>query len=98
MSEKYSNDGKTQGADVLLVAAHLRAARALLDWSAKALSERSGVSPATLQRLERSVGVPSAHPRTIGDLKRVLEDAGVEFMGTPDEPGVILRRPKQDGR
>jgi transcriptional regulator with XRE-family HTH domain len=76
----------------MIQSAQIRAARALLDWTARELAERSGVSLATIQRLERQSGIPVSHPRTLADLKRAFEEAGVEFIGTPEEPGVILRR------
>ena len=76
----------------MLSAAQIRAARALLAWSARELADKSGVSLATIQRLERQGGVPVAHSRTLTDLKRAFEDAGVEFIGTPDDkPGVRLK-------
>ena len=76
----------------MILAEQIRAARALLDWSAKDLATASGVSPATLQRIERAHGAPQSHTRTLADLKRALEAAGIEFVGTPDDPGVILHR------
>jgi hypothetical protein len=66
--------------------------RALLDWSARDLSRASRVSPATIQRLERTPGLwETAQARTLLDLQRVLEAAGVEFIGAADDrPGVRL--------
>jgi transcriptional regulator with XRE-family HTH domain len=76
----------------MLSSAQIRAARGLLAWSARELAEVSGVSLATIQRFERQNGVPSAHPRTLSDLKRAFEDAGVEFIGSPDDkPGVRFK-------
>ena len=76
----------------MLSSAQIRAARGLLSWSARELAEASGVSLATIQRFERQDGVPAAHPRTLADLKRAFEEAGVEFIGTPDDkPGVRLK-------
>jgi hypothetical protein len=38
-------------------------------------------------------GVPSGQIRTLDALKGALEEAGVEFIGSPDDgPGVRLRR------
>ena len=75
----------------MLSSAQIRAARGLLAWSARELAEASGVSLATIQRFERQTGVPTAHARTLADLKRAFEDAGVEFIGAPDDnPGVRL--------
>jgi transcriptional regulator with XRE-family HTH domain len=76
----------------MILSAQIRAARALLDWTARETAVRSGVSLATIQRLERQTGIPVSHPRTLVDLQRAFEEAGIEFIGTPEEPGVILRR------
>jgi len=76
----------------MLTSAQIRAARALLDWQMKQLADASGVSAATIQRIERQTGVPSTHERTLLDLKRAFEEAGVEFIGAPDDkPGVRLK-------
>jgi transcriptional regulator with XRE-family HTH domain len=79
----------------VITGAQIRAARALLDWSARDLSRASRVSPATIQRLERTPGVSeTAQARTLLDLQRVLEAAGVEFIGAAgDRPGVRLAKP-----
>ncbi len=75
----------------MLSSAQIRAARALLRWSASDLSQASGVGTATLQRMEVMEGVPSAQVRTLLAIKEALEAAGVEFVGTPTEnPGVRL--------
>jgi hypothetical protein len=75
----------------LLSSGQIRAARALLRWSANDLSQASGVGTATLQRMEVMEGVPSGQVRTLIAIKEALESAGVEFIGTPTEnPGVRL--------
>ena len=46
---------------------------------------------ATIKRLEVMDGVPSGQVRTLMAIKQTLEDAGVEFIGAPDDrPGVRL--------
>lgn len=77
----------------MITGPQIRAARGLLGWSAREAAERSGLSLPTIQRLERDKGVsPTAQARTLSDLKRAFEEAGVEFIGTPDEkPGVRLK-------
>jgi len=75
----------------LISSAQIRAARALLRWSAVDLSAASGIGTATLQRMEVMEGVPSGQVRTLLAIKEALEAAGVEFIGTPDDrPGVRL--------
>ena len=62
----------------------IRAARSLLRWTGKELAEKSGIGFSTLMRLETEVGVPNAQAKTLEALRRALEEAGVEFTGTPD--------------
>jgi transcriptional regulator with XRE-family HTH domain len=55
------------------------------------LAIRSGVGLATIKRLEAGDGLPPAHAKTIDQLTKALESAGIEFIGTPDDnPGVRL--------
>lgn len=77
----------------MITGPQIRAARGLLGWSAREAAERSGLSLPTIQRLERDAGVsPKAQARTLADLKRAFEEAGVEFIGAPDnDPGVVLK-------
>jgi transcriptional regulator with XRE-family HTH domain len=70
----------------------IRAARALLRWTAQKLADVSGIGTATIKRMEVMDGVPSGQVRTIEALRSALEDAGVEFVGSPnDRPGVRLK-------
>jgi len=76
----------------LIIGAQIRAARALLNWSASEVADKFGSTRNTIQRLEQAEGVPSTKLQTILELKRVFEDAGIEFIGTPeDNPGVRLK-------
>ncbi len=59
----------------------LRAARALLRWEQKDLALASGVSIPTIKRLEQTPGILAAQGRTISDLRRAFEAAGVTFSG-----------------
>ena len=70
----------------------VRAARALLRWRAQDLADASGVGVATIRRMEVLDGVPSGQIRSLAAIQSALEDAGVEFLGTPDDgPGVRLK-------
>lgn len=76
----------------MLSSCQVRAARALLRWSADDLAKSSGVGVATIRRIELAEGVPSSNARTLESLKKALELVGVEFLGAPDDrPGVRLR-------
>ena len=68
----------------MITSAQIRAARGLLNWSRKDLAEKSGVSFASMMRLESFDGVPSSNVKTLDALKKAFEEAGVEFTGSPD--------------
>lgn len=72
----------------------IRAARAMLKWSAKDLAEASGVSWATIQRLESKDGPLAGYEQTREALRLTLEANGVSFLeaGQPATgPGVALK-------
>lgn len=76
----------------MLTGGQIRAARALLQWSVAELAERAAVERHTIMRIEKANGVPPTRAQTLNDLKTVLEKAGIEFIGTPDdEPGVKVK-------
>jgi DNA-binding transcriptional regulator YiaG len=69
----------------------LKAARALLGWSAIELANVSGVGSATIKRYEVQVGIPSGNSQNLFKLIKSLESAGIEFTGDPfNNPGVTL--------
>lgn len=68
----------------MITSGQIRAARALLDWTRSELSERSGVGISALMRFESADGVPAGNIKTIDAVKKALEEAGIEFTGTPD--------------
>jgi transcriptional regulator with XRE-family HTH domain len=67
----------------------IRAARALLRWEQRQLSEASSVSLPTLKRLEAKPGNLAAHASTVAALVKALETAGIEFTNG-ERPGVRL--------
>ena len=68
----------------MITSAQIRAARGLLDWSRRDLADHSGVSFASMMRLESFDGVPSSNVRTLEAIKKAFEEAGIEFIGTPE--------------
>ena len=73
--------------------AQLRAARALLRWSALDLAKASKVGVATIRRVETIEGEIPVTAANEAALRAALEAAGVEFF---DESGVRLRKlPRQ---
>jgi transcriptional regulator with XRE-family HTH domain len=65
----------------IISSAQIRAARGLLNWSARELSERSGISQSSIHRAERAEGRPSMHEHSLAAIKAALERYGVEFLG-----------------
>jgi predicted transcriptional regulator len=71
----------------------VRAARALLRWEQRDLAEASAVSLPTVKRLEIQPGNLAAQDRTIVELRKALEEAGIEFIAeNGGGAGVRLRK------
>ena len=68
----------------MITSAQIRSARALLNWSRKELAEASGVAFSTLMRLETGEGIPAAQAKTLDAIEKAFEQAGIEFIGTPE--------------
>ena len=82
----------------MITSEQIRAARALIRWSAADLASSAGIGSATIKRMEVMDGVPSGNVKTLMALKAALESAGVEFVGTPDDrPGVRHAANKKNG-
>lgn len=74
----------------------VRAARALLRWEQRDLAEASGVSLPSVKRLETQPGLLAAQERTITELRKALEKAGVEFIAeNGGGAGLRLRKKKK---
>ena len=57
------------------------------------LADRSGVSTSTIKRIEASDGVSKSTKANLAALRRTLEAAGIEFIGTPDNgPGIRIHK------
>jgi len=63
----------------MITAAHLRAARAVLDFSQKEVASGSGVSLATIKRLEIDGGPEAANYPTIRALESFFAGKGLSF-------------------
>jgi transcriptional regulator with XRE-family HTH domain len=74
----------------------VRAARMLLRWEQRDLAEASGISLPSIKRLETQPGPLSAQERTLTEIRRALEKAGVEFIAeTGGGAGVRLKKRKR---
>jgi transcriptional regulator with XRE-family HTH domain len=80
----------------MITATQIRAARALLRWSAEQLSERSGLSLPTIQRMERAEGIPSSYAKNLQAVRDTFEEAGVVFIDRDDSGGVGVRLRDRD--
>jgi proteasome assembly chaperone (PAC2) family protein len=63
-----------------LTSAQIRAARALIRWSAEDLAHASAVGVTTIRRAELAEETTSLTAANDRSLRRALEDAGVEFI------------------
>ena len=79
-----------------LIGPQIRAARALIKWTAEDLSRRSAVSLRTIRRAELAEHETSMTAANDLAVRRALEAAGVEFIdGDGGGPGVRLRHPRR---
>jgi hypothetical protein len=80
-----------------LTSAQLRAARALVRWSAEDLAFHSAVSVTTIRRAELAEGRTSMTVPNDMAVRRALEAAGVEFIDEDGGgPGVRLLKRQQE--
>ena len=71
----------------------MRAARALLRWTAETLAEKSKVGVATIRRAEGHDGESRMTAPNVEAVRAALEAGGVEFIDrNGGGPGVRLRR------
>lgn len=71
----------------------IKAARSLLNWSQDDLSDASGVSSATIKRLESRDGWLGGRAETIEKIRTAIVNAGVEFIdNNGGGVGVRLRK------
>jgi transcriptional regulator with XRE-family HTH domain len=77
-----------------MTGAQLRAARALLGWSAQELATASGVGVTTIRKNELSDGPVTMIKANVEVITRAIEAAGVEFIAeNGGGAGVRLRKP-----
>jgi transcriptional regulator with XRE-family HTH domain len=81
----------------MISSSQIKAARAMLGWSALKLADFSGIGPATIRRYELQQGIPSANINVLQKIKSVLESSGIQFTGDPlINPGVTLDLSKRE--
>ena len=76
----------------MLISSQIRAARALLRWSAEDLAKRSALGVTTIRRAELTEDATSLTSSNDLAIRHALESAGVEFIdANGGGPGVRLR-------
>ena len=81
----------------MVSSSQIKAARAMLGWSAIELANRSGVGSASIKRYEVQPGIPIANTKNLMVIRNTFEEAGIEFTGDPlVNPGVTLRFKRGD--
>ena len=74
----------------MITGTQIRAARAILRWSAEKLAEKCGLSPGSIRSAERSDEMPEKmQAGNLRAIKTALEKGGVEF---DDNGGAKLRK------
>jgi transcriptional regulator with XRE-family HTH domain len=74
--------------DRMITGDQIRSARALLDWSAKALAQRARVGVSTVLRLERNHAVLRGRSENVDRIEKALLSGGVSFLNGEDGVGV----------
>jgi transcriptional regulator with XRE-family HTH domain len=69
---------------MLVDARQIKAARSFLRWRQEQLARLTGLALSTIRRLERSEGRIEANFDTVEKIRQVLENAGIEFIGSPN--------------
>ncbi len=76
----------------MVTGSQIRAARAILRWSAEVLAEKARIGVQTVKRLEAVDGVPPGRATTVSEVQRALEAGGIEFIDpNGGGPGVRLK-------
>ena len=76
----------------MITAHQTRAARALLGWTQETLADRAAVSLTALKRME-SVNGERVYESTADRVRRALEAAGIVFINSDRQIGVMLNVP-----
>jgi len=80
---------------MMLTSGQVRAARALLDWSQMKLADESGVSLATIRRIESDRGPDRSTGPNLEAIQRALESGGVVFISNDNKGGEGVRIKRQ---
>ena len=81
----------SRGQKQKITGTQIRAARAIVRWSANELAEQAQIGVMTVRRAEAADDVPPLIPNNLDAIQNALEEAGVEFIGG-ELPGVRPRK------
>lgn len=79
----------------MITSGQIKAARALLDLTVAELAKEAGIGFTTMVRLESADGIPAGNVKTLTAVKNVIEKAGIEFIGTPDDGAGVRWKSKK---
>jgi predicted transcriptional regulator len=83
----------------MITSEQVKAARGLIRWDQKDLSEASGISLPAIKRLEQLTGPLAAQSRTVEAIIGAFEKAGVEFIAeNGGGAGVRLKEAKRKAK
>ena len=68
----------------MITSGQIKAARGLLGWTVQELANQAELGFTTIVRMESVDGVPPSQVKTLNAVRRAIEKAGVEFIGSPD--------------
>ena len=68
----------------MITSGQIKAARGLLNWTVQELADKAGLGFTTIVRMESVDGVPPSQAKTLDAVRKAVQDAGVEFIGSPD--------------
>jgi transcriptional regulator with XRE-family HTH domain len=78
----------------MITGPQLRSARAALGLSVREVADLTGIGPATIVRYEATHSTIAGNPRKLAEVIQHFENAGIEFIGSPDDrPGIRIGRP-----
>lgn len=77
---------------ILITSEQIRACRAILRWTINDLAEYSGVSIATLKRIESKEGFPNSRIETIHVIRTTFESTNIVHL--PDSKTIIVSESK----
>ena len=79
----------------MITSGQIKAARSLTGWTARQLAEKAEIGFSTLIRLESEDGVPSSHVKTLSAIKSAFENAGIDFIGSPEDGAGVRWKSKK---